>query len=234
MTPKNKGKINDFLRGGVECVKFIVKASKMKKIVLGFVLTCYYVFGNSGLTASKQDIELLEEVCQSGDTEICGGVGEIYHLGLYNVKKDFNKALNFYTIACNGGYVASCSNLANMYAIGLGVKQDYKKAIELFDKACLGGLALGCSNLGNMYYNGRGVKKDIEKGIAYLEKACSAGDFLGCNNLAAYNENIGDIMKAKKYIKMACDIGREDYDVQNIPESRELWENACRASNLLK
>ena len=71
------------------------------------------------------------------------------------VFKNMKKAKSFYTKACQGGNMMSCSNLGLMYATGKGTEVNKTKAIKLLTKACknvnknssiMGGESI-CSNL---------------------------------------------------------------------------------------
>jgi len=55
------------------------------------------------------------------------------------VKQDYQKAIQLFEKACNGGVMIGCSNLGVGYENGVGVNKDYTKAAELYKKACEGG-----------------------------------------------------------------------------------------------
>jgi len=85
-----------------------------------------------------------------------------------------------------------------------------------------------------MYYNGMGVPQDKVKGAGYVKRACDAGDWVACKNFAVYHYNHGDRSKVAQYLKKACEMGRNDSSVQNIPEQREMWQQACQLSESLR
>ena len=75
----------------------------------------------------------------------CFGLGYLYEHG-DGVKKDMNKALNYYKKAvsgekklCNSGDLQACYELGYMYEKGYGVSKDVNKAQELYKKACNNG-----------------------------------------------------------------------------------------------
>ena len=85
-----------------------------------------------------------------------------------------------------------------------------------------------------MYYDGEGVSQDIVKGAEYVKRACDAGDWVACSNFALHHYIFGNQSKAAQYFKKACEMGRNDYGVKNVPEEREMWQNACNMSNALR
>ena len=58
-------------------------------------------------------------------------IGYMYEQGL-GVKKDINKAINFYILSANDGYSVAQNTLGNAYLKGIGVKKDIKTAIRYY------------------------------------------------------------------------------------------------------
>ena len=86
-----------------------------------------------------------KKACDRGIAKECYNLGDMYDLGI-DVKKDYTKAVKFYTKACDGGYMSGCYNLGNMYYNGEGVRQSNKNALKYWGKACDGGYASACEN----------------------------------------------------------------------------------------
>ncbi|MDP3119321.1 MAG: tetratricopeptide repeat protein [Sulfuricurvum sp.] len=103
--------------------------------------------------------------------------------------KNFVKSAEYFTKACNNGYVGGCEGLGDMYKDGLGVEQNNFKAAELYIKACKGGMGGGCNNLGRMYELGEGVRQNKAKAKEYYGKACDLKQDVGCSNYAILNKN---------------------------------------------
>jgi len=76
---------------------------------------------------SADPIEKLVQECNDGKYTSCSDLGKMFFYGR-EVKKDYAKAFELFTIACNGGETTGCSNLGVMYEHGYGVTQDYEKA----------------------------------------------------------------------------------------------------------
>jgi TPR repeat protein/serine/threonine protein kinase len=100
-----------------------------------------------------------------------------------------SEAVNSNQAPCDGGEVADCSRLGDMYLSGRGVATDNNRAVQLLQKSCDGGDAPGCTNLGLMYENGQEVPKDNNRAVQLLQKGCDGGNAHGCSNLGAMHEN---------------------------------------------
>ena len=88
-----------------------------------------------------------EKNCHDGFLITCLSVGDIYRTGKLG-HTDFERAREFFTIACDGEYVPGCVRLGIMAEEGQGEPQDLQKAREIYSKAChQKKSALACSRL---------------------------------------------------------------------------------------
>ena len=200
------------------------------KVTLSLVAVSLFSFADNEIKYSQELMDGFGKNCEYGNISICTTLGTIYENGLNGVEKDIIKAIKYYKKACGANEYEACSNLGTIYM----AKQEYKKAMELYTKACNGGETMGCNNLGAVYSLGEGAKMDKVKGAMYYKKACDTGNWLGCRNFAKYQYDLDNIQKTKEYTKKACDMGRDADDVKNIPESKEIWQEACRVYHILK
>ena len=63
----------------------------------------------------------------------------------YN-KGDYQKAVELYQKACDGGAALGCYNLGFLYENGQGVGQNFSTAKQYYGKACDLGLQFGCDS----------------------------------------------------------------------------------------
>ena len=121
-------------------------------------------------------LKVWKENANQGHPRSNHSVGFLYRSG-YGVKKDINKAIQYYEKALSLDYASSGSALGDIYQIGeVGIKKDINKAIQYYEKALSLGSANSGSALGGIYRIGvAGIKKDINKAIQYYEKALSLG-----------------------------------------------------------
>ena len=135
-----------------------------------------------------------------------------YDLGLkfdkgQGVTKNYEKAIGFYRMACDGGNALGCNNLGRMYKEYPGTYEKFKneKAIKFYRMACDGGNALGCNNLGVMFKRGLGTKKDYEKAARFYKMACDDDLAEGCVNLGRMFK--GGKGVRRNYVKAAVIFG---------------------------
>lgn len=92
--------------------------------------------------------------------------------------------VEFFTRACDQGWVSGCDDLAGAYLMGNGVARDVARARTLLEGACAEEFAAACSNLGYMYQSGDGVVQDTAKALTYLKQSCDLGYQNACRWLA--------------------------------------------------
>lgn len=162
---------------------------------------------------TEKAIEKYTTSCNTGKSEACKMIGEIYEEGEI-IKKDYAKALTFYEKSCTLGNAEGCMYLAYMYDEAMGVKQDYVVAMKYYKKACAGENIIGCRFLGYLYDEGLGAKQDYKKAHELYVKACKGEDEYACYNLGyMYRKGNGvtkDLKKALSYYVLGCEFGNDD------------------------
>ena len=98
-------------------------------------------------------------------------LGLLYLNGTYPVKKDINKAIEYFTIASNNDYAYAYNNLGKIYES----KKDYKKAFEYYQKSSILGESWALNKLGQFYHKGIYVEKDLKEAFNYYNKAIDSG-----------------------------------------------------------
>ena len=123
--------------------------------------------------ALAQEAEKMEALCKEGNSTACFRIGERYR----TLDRDNKKALKYYVIACEAGYMTGCTNGGIILAMkGTPYSKDFKQARKMFDKACEAGEDPACYNMGTLNYKeGR-----QSKAIKYYKKACGMGNQGGC------------------------------------------------------
>ena len=105
----------------------------------------------------------------------CHMVGEHYKKGSF-VPKNLEKAVYFFTKACDGNQEDACQLLGYLYWKGEGVvTQDFAKAHTYFERACNLKSDVGCTRLAAMFETGDGLPADREKAKKLYKKACDLG-----------------------------------------------------------
>ena len=123
--------------------------------------------------ALAQEQEELAALCKEKNSTACFKLGERYRI----LDKDIKKALKYYVIACDAGYMTGCTNGGILLAMkGTPYSKEFKQARKMFDKACEAGEDPACFNMGTLNYKeGR-----QSKAIKYYKKACGMGNQGGC------------------------------------------------------
>lgn len=111
------------------------------------------------------DVSVLEGKARSGDLVAQNDMGSRYQTG-DGVRKDYQKAIQYYQQASDLGAALATANLGYMYDFGLGVPENNEKAIELYKISANAGEPRGMLNLGGMYGGGEGIERDYV--IAYM------------------------------------------------------------------
>ena len=228
---KEKGRIKKLMQSE--------KTSQQKK-VLGEI---EYEKGNRNKAK-----RLWKSVCDSGDLDGChkvlslereikkdkesarngceqeGNIGECFNLGLLEKESgNISRARWFYQKACDGGEMGGCNNL--------GVLEEESgntsKAMALYKQACDGGLQLGCDNF-----------KSLDSGNHHEnpQDKCDSGDSSECYNLGVFEQESGNVSRAKWFYEKACDggviggcfdLGILKEKSGNISKAKKLYQKAC-------
>jgi uncharacterized protein len=138
-------------------------------------------------------------------------LGNIYYSGLGR-PRDYNKALDYFEKASEGGIPNAAYNIALMYYRGIGVKKDFKKSIIWFKKAASKSVIHAFNKLGVIYLKGQGVKQNYNIAVKWFKFA--QGDGPSLYNLGVlYFKGLGvkqDQSLAINYFKKAAMVGNQD------------------------
>ncbi|MBU1238716.1 hypothetical protein KKF84_07405 [Myxococcota bacterium] len=143
-----------------------------------------------GGTPSKTGVNnyrtLLQTQCESGNFNYCHTLGV-----QYASNKENTKAINYFKIACKGGFFTACMSLARLYEYNL---KNYVLAEKWYGHACTRKYKYACLQLGLMYE----LKVKSNSGAAiWHQKACQLGLTRGCTRCATILTDIGETKKAR-------------------------------------
>lgn len=103
--------------------------------------------------------------------------------------------------AANKGDITAMSNLAFMYAKGIGVEKDELEAIQWYKRAGEQGHLTSQFNLGVIYAKGRGVNQDYGESFKWYKMAALQGDMMAESTLAMmYAKGIGTEKNEKEAV----------------------------------
>lgn len=151
--------------------------------------------------------------CHVGSPNDCYFAAHEYMIGENGVKW-YNKAANYYKLACDGGVYKACSNLGILYQNGLGVKQNYDVSVQLYKLACSRFEPDACNNLGVLSEEGIFVNKNYSDALALYGRACQGGSVAGCVNLGDMYAKGKGVSKSRKaaleFYGQACALGYQE------------------------
>ena len=104
----------------------------------------------------------------------CNNAGLVYQNGYQDRPPDHQKALEFFTKSCDGGFRNGCFNLSIAYLQGREncIDKDMRKALEYSLKSCKLGHPWGCANASRILRLGDGgIDKDIDRAEKLLKRA---------------------------------------------------------------
>ena len=133
-------------------------------------------------TLSQNDIDLAFQYLKTAES--LGNIASLNALGLYyfNIKKDTNKAIEYFKKASKHHYVYSYNNLGKIEE----KNQNYTKAFEYYLKSANLNESWSCNKIGELYRQGIGTTKDQSKAFYYYNQSINVPISL-MNYYAKYN-----------------------------------------------
>jgi uncharacterized protein len=139
------------------------------------------------------------------------------------VKQDYKKAVEYFSLSLECGSIGAYSNLAHHYLNGLGVERDVKKGLEYLKMGAEKGDVGSQCNLGSMYLdkNCPYLDQDINQAVEWLQFAASNNSChaafdaqykLGCVHylLSADGFKVDKVFDAKRWFNLAAENGHTD------------------------
>jgi TPR repeat protein len=150
---------------------------------------------------------------EKGDNVSQYNIGNCYRYGI-NMKKDYNKAIEWYLKSSEGGNIKAMYELGIFYQYGneygYGVIKNEKKAFELYLKSAEGGYKRALFKVGNCYQYGNCTFEDKNKAFEFYLKAAEKGYPYSQYNVANYYNYSYDEEKGFYWIRKAAIKGNKD------------------------
>lgn len=121
------------------------------------------------------DVIGLLKLVEQGDAKAQYELGVCYYTG-DGVKKDYTRAVRWFTKSAEQGNAEAQFNLGNCYYFGYGVKKNYTQTAMWFTKAAEQVHVNSQYEIGLCYYHGVGVKQDYVKAVSWFAKAAEQGN----------------------------------------------------------
>lgn len=146
------------------------------------------------LTESVTGTAVVEKRCREGDAKMCSSAGNSYRAG-YQVAKDIDKAIEFYSLGCKQSDSSSCHSLYQIGfddAYGKRAPINKERAFKVFSVACEGaGTAKryhgsACQELAKFYSKGEITNKDLDRALDLLRRGCDKPSRRACRDLGNF------------------------------------------------
>jgi len=158
------------------------------------------------LTDEEQSRDRQTRACENGIIQGCAAIAGTM------IEDEPTKSAELFGQACQVGHMASCFEMGQLFAQGIGVQRVPAVASQFYQTACEGGELRGCYGLGTLYESGDG---SMEQAVSFYDSACEAeyapacsrlGDlYLRGNEVLDRNRDLG-----MRYIERGCDAGDMD------------------------
>lgn len=140
------------------------------------------------LKQNKNDdaLPLLIKTCNDGKgySESCYALGEIF------LRKDSQKALKYYTNACDNNHYKSCFILSVLYDKDkLGIKRNQHKSFQYSKKACTeGDMNEACILQAYSFVTAEGTKRDVYQAELMFRNLCNRQYKQACKMITLLNQ----------------------------------------------
>ena len=165
-------------------------------------LGCMYMSGIGTEVNTKKALKCFANAAlHHRDAQLNLALAYLYGQG---VKKNVNKARDWFLCAAVKGYADAYVLCGDTYLYGEGIDNNFDTALFYYDKAVKSGSAFGYYRMGWLYKEGVGVKTDLGMAQFYLEKAVDADYLPAHHELAVLYERQGNSAKALALLKEAA------------------------------
>ena len=175
-----------------------------------FLLGLCYLDGKGVQKNEAEAARLFRLSADQGNSSGQAELGGCYLQGLGGVRKDKEEAVRLARLSTDQGNSRGQMILGVQYLFGEGVRKNEAEAVRLFRLSADQGNTWGRFQLGLCYRDGIGIQKNEERALPLLKIAADAGHLPPvCKVSYALTVLRKDRNEAKKYLKLAADLGEE-------------------------
>lgn len=200
-----------------ESYKYLIKAADMNHAGANYMIANMFIRGLIGSKSNEElecGYEYLVKSYDLGNVAASNLIGNMYKNGIHPLKKNLNKAREYYEQAASKNYAYAYNNLGKLEE----EKGNISEAFNYYLKSADLGESWACNKVGEFYRLGI-LEHDMKKAFYYYNRALESNYKVLCNyayyNLAKYfyMEGYMDIVlekrvdKALEYYKKASDNG---------------------------
>ena len=160
-------------------------------------------------------LDMLTRKAAEGNVDAQLSLGYMYLYGdaSHDVKQDYKKSFDYYSMAAAQGDSIAINNLGSLYYSGIGVEKNMEKAAELFAVAADKGNEESALNLAFLYLSGNGVSNDNRKAMDYFVQSAQKGNLVAKFMLGyAYYRGFVVPQDFKRAFNLMKDAAKAGYD----------------------
>lgn len=167
------------------------------------------VVDDSQKLPQETEFERVTRLAKEGDVNAQLSLGYKYLYGEGDIKTDYKKAFEYYSMAAAQNDDVAINNVGSLYFSGIGTDRDTQKSANMFQRASDLGNSEATLNLAFLYLTGNGVVKNSREAISMFTKAAKANNSTAKFMLGyAYYKGFvvpKDYIRAAELIKDASD-----------------------------
>lgn len=169
----------------------------------------------------KIAIKLYKESARKNNDEAYFKLGTIYYIGKV-VKRDINKAMDYFKKAASYDHIKSKYNVAVIYGLKQYKFHSYKKAYKILLELAQDGHAKAQNKVGQYLLHGLGVDKDYKQSVKWFEQSYFKGKYnpASCNLALMYATGKGVFVNLGRARVLA-----QDGYKNNIPMCVKLYKD---------
>jgi TPR repeat protein len=172
---------------------------------------------HAGVLLKKDDAEALRLLHKAADHNYMAAedaLGIFYESGIGIAHPAPDDAMQWFQKARQQGSLDAITNIALMYADGIGVPKDPAKAFTWFRQAADAGEGAAQYNLALMYAHGEGTARDYKQFVRWLTAASEKNIVPAIMDLAAFNvhpldDTMPDVERAIHLYEKAAELGND-------------------------
>ncbi len=151
-----------------------------------YYLSLHYGKGSGVARDTVKSIELMQKAMDMGDVDAMAEIAHVYSMGSYGYPQDYQKAVEYFTEASQGGSAFALFQLGFYYLHGIEVEQDLNKGISLIKSAADSNLSEAQLWYANYLLGSPNSDSAYSEAFNYVSSAAEQGNLAALAMLGRY------------------------------------------------
>lgn len=153
--------------------QYFMKAAEQGDVIAQNNVAFCYLKGLGTTQSETLAIEWFQKAALQGENDAQLFLASVYREGTHGVKRDPDKAAEYYRMAAEQGNAVAQCELANYEAT---VRHNMAQAVQWYQRAAAQGDDEALEKLGSCYLAGQGVPQDGARGVELMRQAADKGN----------------------------------------------------------